>query len=382
MKFNKWTLGLAAVGVVSLASAVKAEEKLSAVQSALSSTTISGYVDTSLEWTIAPNEESTGVMTLIPFRGQNKQDGFNLNVVKLSFEKPLEEGEWASGYKLDLLAGPDAVGYNASANSAGTSDFGIKQAYIALRTPIGNGLDWKVGVFDTIIGYESFESGNNPNFTRSWGWAAEPTQHTGVLASYKFNENVAATFGIANTLSAGINNRNTELTQNHSFGRKTWMASLSLTAPESMGALKGSTLYFGIVDGFAGSPAASPSGSTEDQLNLYVGATVATPVKGLKVGAALDYVENFGGVDGRQIWVAGVYASFQATEKLSLHARGEYGEFDNLASGYSLTGTLQYDLWANVISRLELRWDEADVTGASNNFERHLGFYANLIYKF
>ena len=47
MKFNKWTLGLAAVGVVSLASAVKAEEKASSVMTALSSTTISGYVNTS-----------------------------------------------------------------------------------------------------------------------------------------------------------------------------------------------------------------------------------------------------------------------------------------------------------------------------------------------
>ena len=49
MKFNKWTLGLAAVGVVSLASVAKAEEKMSAIQSAMSSTTISGYVDVSAQ---------------------------------------------------------------------------------------------------------------------------------------------------------------------------------------------------------------------------------------------------------------------------------------------------------------------------------------------
>ncbi len=44
MKFNKWTLGLAAVGVVSLTSAARADEsKISQVQTALSDTTISGY---------------------------------------------------------------------------------------------------------------------------------------------------------------------------------------------------------------------------------------------------------------------------------------------------------------------------------------------------
>ncbi len=47
MKFNKWTLGLAAVGAVSMASAVRADEapKLVPLNTALSSTVISGYVD-------------------------------------------------------------------------------------------------------------------------------------------------------------------------------------------------------------------------------------------------------------------------------------------------------------------------------------------------
>jgi hypothetical protein len=50
MKFNKWTLGLAAVGVVSLSSVAQAEEKMNSIQAAMASTTISGYVDTSIQW--------------------------------------------------------------------------------------------------------------------------------------------------------------------------------------------------------------------------------------------------------------------------------------------------------------------------------------------
>ena len=38
-----------------------------------------------------------------------KADGFNLDVVKITLEKPLDESEWAAGYKVDLLIGPDAV---------------------------------------------------------------------------------------------------------------------------------------------------------------------------------------------------------------------------------------------------------------------------------
>ena len=50
-KVNKWTLGLAAVGLVSIPAVVQAEEKPNQLLTALSSTTISGYVDTSAHWT-------------------------------------------------------------------------------------------------------------------------------------------------------------------------------------------------------------------------------------------------------------------------------------------------------------------------------------------
>src|ERR1035437_10680962 len=85
MKYNKWTVALAALGVVSFASAVNAEEKASPVMTALSSTTISGYVDTSAEW-----NPGTGNANLPPykFNGANKADGFNLDVIQLRIDKP------------------------------------------------------------------------------------------------------------------------------------------------------------------------------------------------------------------------------------------------------------------------------------------------------
>jgi len=382
MKFNKWTLGLAALGVVSIGSVARAEEaQMNAVQTALASTVISGYVDTSYEHQFDPDKEYPGFS--IPFRGNgtSKLNGFNLNVVKLSLEKAMDESEWASGYKVDLLFGPDAVNYNTSANASSGSDFAIKQAYVALRTPVGNGIDWKMGVFDTIIGYESFEAGNNPNFTRSWGYAVEPTQHTGLLGTYRVNDNVSFSAGLANTLYSGINARNNELGTD-SYSRAAWMASVSVTAPDSMGALTGSTLYAGLVGGFAG--------GNEDQVNYYVGFTLATPVAGLKLGGAFDYVSNTQGLEGADTWVAGLYASYQATEKLSLHVRGEYGSADAnspvfLGSGsdekvWGLTGTMQYALWNNVVSRLELRYD--NVNPDSGNDETGVGAYVNVIYKF
>ncbi len=372
MKINQWTLGLAAVGVVSLASAVNAEEaKMNALQTALSATTISGYVDTSVEWN--DNDYVPGV---IPFRTASKQDGFNLNVVKLSLEKAMDESEWATGYKVDLLFGPDAVGFNSA---GGGGDMAIKQAYVGVRTPIGNGIDWKIGVYDSILGYETFEAGNNPNFTRSFGYAIEPTQLTGALGTYRISDVIAIAGGVANKETAGINGGDTEANGDANWD-KAWTGSIAITAPDDAGFLSGSTLYAGGI-----------LGSALDQDNYYIGGTMNTPVAGLKVGVAYDLAQDLGGADGSDAWTLAGYLSFQASEKLSLHGRAEWVEADAgsiLSFGtlptdtevLSLTGTVQYDLWANVISRLEVRWD--DVDGGAAGSEDTIGIYANMIYKF
>src|SRR6185436_11182458 len=171
---------------------------LTAVQTALSSTTISGYVDTSINWNIG-----TGTGTAFyGYGGVAKADGFNLNVVELSISKPLDESEWASGYKVDLWMGPDAVTLGTQTASG---DLAIKQAYVALRTPVGNGIDWKIGVYDTIIGYESSSSPNNPNFTRSYVYSIQPTTHTGLLGTSRVCEEFSFSAGVANTFGPAIN---------------------------------------------------------------------------------------------------------------------------------------------------------------------------------
>ena len=81
MKFNKWTIGLAAVGVVSLASAARADERMSQVQTALSNTTISGYVSSSFNWAVSPGNYQHSPAGYIPYQGKNKENGFNLDVV-------------------------------------------------------------------------------------------------------------------------------------------------------------------------------------------------------------------------------------------------------------------------------------------------------------
>ena len=372
-RVQKLTLALAAAGLISVP--VMAEEQPSPILTALSSTTISGYVNVSAIW-----NPGTGNANPPPYSfNAGKQDGFNLDVAKLTIERPLDEAQWSAGYKADLIFGPDA-NFLATQSSGIAADFGIKQAYVALRAPVGNGLDFKMGVWDTIIGYESFDAGSNPNYTRSYGYTVEPTTHTGVLMTYQLLDSLGFSAGIADTMGPVINARSTRA-ESH----KTYMSSLAFTVPEDAGFLAGSTVYAGFIEGFGS--------ATEDQANFYLGATMNTPVTGVKVGAAFDFVDDLvAGPVQADVRVYAGYISFQATEKMSIHGRAEYADVDDVFGSdiFALTGTLQYDLWRNVLSRLEIRWDH-DASGNESFGGETVGapdrknfwtLAANLIYKF
>ena len=58
MKVNKWTMSLTALGLVSMPATGSAEEKVNQVWTALSSTTISGYVNTSMHWNLGTGNAS------------------------------------------------------------------------------------------------------------------------------------------------------------------------------------------------------------------------------------------------------------------------------------------------------------------------------------
>ena len=116
MHYNRRTSALLAAGVISLAAVAHAEEKVTAIQTALTSTTISGYVSTSAIWKPGTSAAS------IPGRAwdgpASKHDGFNLDVVSLTIAKPVSEGDWGAGYVAQMWFGPDAVGFNTSSPNA------------------------------------------------------------------------------------------------------------------------------------------------------------------------------------------------------------------------------------------------------------------------
>ncbi len=343
-------------------------------------------------------------------------DGFNLNAVDLALDKPMDESPWAAGYHVELMAGPDSVPGNVVSYTSGGhtyvgtqsgADVSIRQAYLALRTPVGNsGIDWKIGTLDSPLGYESSSDPLNPNYTRSLGYNLEPTTLTGVVGAYKINDEFTVVAAVANAGTAG--NALNGSGNHHSTleSQKTYLGYGTFTAPESWGWAKGTTLNAGVIVADSGASGTTGGGRTW----LYAGATVPTPMTALKVGAAFDYVDahNSGVTHGSDdsAWNIGLYANYQINDKASFNVRGEYLN-DNGAGPYNgtfgttaknpndnaeeFTATLQYALWANVLSRVELRWDHvehgkafdtATDTGTSPCHDNAYLLALNLIYQF
>jgi len=391
----------AAIGAAGLAPVARAQDilKSSPVMTSLSATTISGYVDTSAVWNPGTGNANSPAYA---FGGgppnATKADGFNLDVVKLVIAKDPNLATWFSaGYKVDLLFGPDAAAYGTQPFGTPASGTAVKQAYVDLRVPFYNGLEFKVGVWDTILGYEVFETPLNPNFTKSYGYTIEPATFTGVQGTYNINEYVAVTAGVADTLGSSINARAFPPQGTRPESYKAYLGDISLTAPSNWKWLAGSTLFGAVVSGY--NPI-SPTGGPANQTSFYVGSIINTPLKALTFGLAYDYaaLTKRPAALGSYANAASFYGHYQATDKLQINSRAEwFTQSPSLAAPglpaevFALTETVQYNIWDNVITRAEVRWDhQADgsppafggTTAGVGARRNSVAVIANVIYKF
>lgn len=365
MNINKWTQVLLSAGVISLPAMVRADAAATnatpAVMTSLSSTTLSGYVDTTAIW--KPGTGNANMPGRV-YDGSAQQDGFNLNVVSLTLDKPLDaDTDWAAGYHVQMLMGPGAAQRGTGLiASSGTTEFAFNEAYVNLKIPVGNGIETHVGQFGTFNGYEAYDSYKNPNWSRSYGFFNETSAHTGIAMFYKFSDSVSVQGGIGN-----VGPFNSQVDAKAPVeSQKAYLGMINLTAPESMGFLKGATLSGGYTVG--------PNVGGGPHVNqVYVGGNLPLPVKGLTFGFAYDYADQLNqfitgspAAHGGYSDSAAGYILWQATEKLKINTRidytaatvGWYGPTGPHRLG-ALTETVDYSLWKNVVSRVELRWDHS-----------------------
>lgn len=203
------------------------------VETAQKGIKLSGYVDAgySYNFTGPATDRVTGRFG----SDTTKYGDFNLYAVKFALEKALtQENKAQAGFRADVMIGEDAgllqdrdnfEAYLQNTEVNSNSLF-LEQAYASIRAPVGNGWDFKVGKFVSILGYEVIERPANMNVTYGLIWNALPLYYTGVLSSYRFDDYVDAKLGVVN----GSNTDNNTTTSGQGDGCAV-LAALNVTAP-------------------------------------------------------------------------------------------------------------------------------------------------------
>jgi hypothetical protein len=370
-----------------LIGSTRAQDAAESAPALAASATLSGYVSTGYRWGPGTGNFAYGLSGTT-----SRANAFSLDVVALSLHRPMENWLLDSGYRVDLWLGPDASDLETGSTSNSAE---LRQAYLDLRFPLVNpltdgettSLDLRIGTFNSIVGFESPDHNANAHYTRSWGYTIQPTVHTGILAFfpgtgrpgvdplYEWDSRYQIALGVANTNDPRINGTPANA------DRKTLLAGLMWELPETLGPLGGSRFSLGYVNG------RDRTGNDPIQ-NLYLGLGLLPNSE--KWNLSLTHDSRILPGAGNDDSVFGLYVGRTLSDDLTLSARAEiYQEGAKLYSGesaaeqtdgQSLTLTLNYKIWENVISRLEYRWDNTDepVNGRHNN----QGFHLNFIYEF
>jgi len=423
------------------------------VETAQKGIVLSGYVDTSYTYQFAggaqtPSDSSAGLSgngtttregahfgkdpsTEASFRSfDQNNDSFQVNAFKLALEKPLpDENKLAAGFRADLMFGQDAR-YLNSLDSNGpkvlvgglrngppateesvNEDIFLEQAYVQFRVPVGNGLDFKMGRFVSLMGYEVIESPADLNFSRGLLFSnTMPLTNTGVMMSYKFNDIVDAQAGLVD----GWDNSAADTSGIQGFPLAV-TGRVNVTAPGKNANVATSFIYSADGEPGTASPKFTENESVfaaniwgnwapkfaDDKLllgfNAVLGFADAAQQDAALAGTGSPVVN-----DRTSTWSGiGLYSKYQFTKLFSLASRLEWlhGDnalkFSNIVPGasaspnvapggdvdvWSWTATAGFNIWENLLTRVEYRYDWS--TDAYVNGQDQHEVSVNLVYTF
>ena len=353
------------------------------VETAQKGIKLSGYVDAGYSY----NFTGAGTSDVAGRMGSDTADrgDFNLYAVKIALEKALtSENKAQAGFRTDVMIGEDATYLinrttfnNTDNNDQNSNALFLEQAYVSIRAPVGNGWDFKVGKFVSILGYEVIERPANMNVTYGLLWQQMPLYHTGVLSSYKFDDYLDAKLGVVN----GSQTDNNVTTSGQGDGVAV-LAALNVTAPGGNANWSNNFQY--------------SSNNDSNSSNFFGDSSTSTGVENDSSGTGYSFIYNSWGnwapkfaddklllafnallgtastndgdpsQPGTTWFGAGAYAKYQFNDWFSLCSRGEYLGGNNpekiVDSTFSNTDNATLSLWEytltagfNVIDNLLIR---------------------------
>lgn len=326
------------------------------VETAQKGVKLSGYVDAGYSYNFTGNGNQSTVNSRAVTDSAARGD-FNLYAFKVALEKALtSENKAQAGFRADVIIGEDAnyLKTRDSSNQAinntdqDSNALYLEQAYAQFRVPVGNGWDWKVGKFVSILGYEVIERPANMNITYGLLFQNAYTfNYTGVLTSYRFDDYLDAKLGVAN----GANSDNNTTVNNNGDG-VTLLASLNVTAPGGNANWSNNFTYETSaandttisLDGssYPVAGATNPSGPSYIYNSWGNWAPKFADDKWLLAFDSVlgAYSPGNGPAGGATTWWgAGLYSKYQFNDWFYLAGRGEYFGSDNQnKTGFTTTG--------------------------------------------
>jgi hypothetical protein len=298
------------------------------------------------------------------------QDGFQLTQGNLHIER-----DGTVGFVTDINVGQVANAISGATHYSNSVPVGGQwidptQYYLTYTAPLGSGVSLEAGRFVTLLGAEIIPVYNNQNFNESRSLLftlGEPLTHTGVRASYTFNDYVSATAGLNNgwddpaANSNGGPNVEGELTLNNKD------KSLSLVVNGIIGP-----------NGYPGANGGSHSNSTLGAIDP-IATWKPSFVPNLTLQAEYLYASQSGPViNGHSASWQGAagYVVYDWTPSVELATRAEF--FDDMDGArtngdaqtlWEITQTLSYKVpeVTGLIARLEYRHDNSSENSFTNN---------------
>src|SRR5262245_4828054 len=174
-----------------------------------------------------------------PFHGDH--NSFQVDQVWIDIGKKTTD-ESRAGFMFSILYGNtaafDASGFNSGARRAvndSTSDYYVAQAYVSYLAPLGEGLEFDFGKFETLLGAEVADASKNWNITRGNEWTLlQSIDHVGLLSSTKIGPV---------SLAAGVVNQNNALTSSPDINsEKSYLGKIAF-APSDMFSIAANVPY-------------------------------------------------------------------------------------------------------------------------------------------
>ena len=257
----------------------------------------------------------------------DKSNAPTINQILLSIGRPVDPKatDYDFGFKVQGIYGTDArfthFAYFLDTTMKGPMQFDILEASVTAFTPwlTEGGINWQIGMWPTLLGYETIDTSTNPFYTHSYIYNfGLPVKHTGVNAILHATDMI--------DIYGGITAGNQTIYGKDINGSSSFIAGLKVTPNDSFNVL--GLVSYGPEDA---SKATDPAGLNANKYNrTYVDAIISyKATDALTLTTELNYVnEDLGAFVGNKIKNAeagGIaqYASLTINDNWTANARAE-----------------------------------------------------------